>query len=362
MSPCPTLQEKRRLDSPIDDEVYVQPQSPRSQTSTRSVSNSPGGHDTDKGKAWGPLWDASTVERHRSRRLGTPTPADREQTPLTKEQRELLQQWYEGFGRPLVAPTLPDEHIVAFATAIRIKPEVVMDYVRRRRKSNGTTDHSVDAKQPGEDTMLCSVELMQPSSETYTLATANKHLPPTILPIVERYVSGCSRRRSQNDGRRSVNKGPYRCTFGCGYRTKRAFDWRRHEETHEPQELWLCKICGHNDTHNPFLVNRKDKFLKHVTDKHGSSAAAETVLDKSKLEFVPRATLGCLFCEVKSVNWDERCRHVLGHFEDEVERSMKRVKVIHEEQDREETAFAEDSGVASSVKSACSGTDNLIQE
>jgi hypothetical protein len=86
---------------------------------------------------------------------------------------------------------------------------------------------------------------------------------------------------------------------------------------------------------NPFLVNRKDKFLKHAADKHADSRA-ERILDKSKLAFVPRAELGCRYCEEECGNWDERCRHVLGHFEDEVERGIKRVKLAQTEGDEDE--------------------------
>lgn len=44
------------------------------------------------------------------------------------------------------------------------------------------------------------------------------------------------------NSRISVSAGPYRCTFGCRYRTKRTFDWRHHEETHEPHfERYLAR-------------------------------------------------------------------------------------------------------------------------
>jgi hypothetical protein len=93
---------------------------------------------------------------------------------------------------------------------------------------------------------------------------------------------------------------------------------------------------------NPFLVNRKDKFLKHATDKHAASGP-DTVLDKSKLAFVPRAELGCRYCGEECGNWDERCRHVLGHFEDEVERDIKRVKIVEKDrEDEQETSTGDD--------------------
>jgi hypothetical protein len=88
---------------------------------------------------------------------------------------------------------------------------------------------------------------------------------------------------------------------------------------------------------NPFLVNRKDKFLKHVNDKH-RDYTAEKALDDSKVAFVPSADLACPYCRAESGSWDERCRHVLGHFEDEVERGMKRVRLVREEDDEPEGA------------------------
>jgi len=288
---------------------------------------------------------------------------------MTKEQSGLLQQWYKGFARPEVAPILHNDRILAFATAIQSEPGLVINYVRQRRNSNDTMKRSAD-EQDVEETPPRSENPDTPSPEPYSFATANKHLPPAILPIVESYVSGCQRRRSHNDGRRSVNTGPYRCTFGCGYQTKRAFDWRRHEETHEPQELWLCDICPH---HEPFLVNRRDKFLDHVARKHAGKHAgvtADAVVDRCKLEFVPRPMLVCpasvrLECEEKRAGrtgWDERCKHILGHFDDddEVEGSRKRIKVVQEEPDNDkEVVSGEGSNGVASVESSCGVPDNL---
>ncbi|KAF1921970.1 hypothetical protein BDU57DRAFT_564223 [Ampelomyces quisqualis] len=204
--------------------------------------------------------------------------ARRSSTPLSEKQHRLLRQWYQDFVQPDMAPDISDARLAGFATAIH---------------------------------------------------TRKDQLPSHALALVERYVSIC-RRRSQNGDRRSVNTGLYRCTFGCGYCTKCVFDWRRHEETHKSQELWLCSICAAADVNNPFLVNRKDNFLKHVADKH-AQMAAETLLEKGKVPFVPRKEWECARCAEDSGSWDERCRHVLGHFEDEVERGMERVKMVHEE-------------------------------
>ncbi|KAH8730072.1 hypothetical protein GQ44DRAFT_747083 [Phaeosphaeriaceae sp. PMI808] len=241
----------------------------------------------------------------------------------------IISLWYENLVQREAESNIPNDRMDALATAISAPPQLVTEFIQSRRSSNDDTYQDSGSERQGR-AISPSRRMSDSDSESYSVIEANNHLPPMILKPVEKYVSACRRRRSQNDGRRSVNTGPFRCTFGCGYRTKRAFDWRRHEETHEPQELWLCSLCIQRDTQNPFLVNRKDKFIKHVTDKHGGWGA-DKALAKSKVEFVPRAELGCSFCNVESINWDERCRHVLGHYEDEVEREMRKVKVIYEE-------------------------------
>jgi hypothetical protein len=338
-APCPTSPTKRPRDGSADDKIKHESQARYLLTTQRIEDASSEDHSVDE-------------ERNRSITPITPTEKDRQyqrvdssstsrekQSSLTKRQHRLLRQWYEDFAQPDVAPSLSDEHMVAFATAIQARSELVIDYVRRRRRSIATAGYAVQNEQQARR----SPGSVRASTESYTLAGANSHLPPPTMTLVNKYISVCRRRRSPNDGRRSVNSGPYRCTFDCGYRTKRAFDWRRHEETHEPQELWLCCICSQTDMNNPFLVNRKDKFLKHASDKHTASGP-ETVLDKSKLEFVPRAELGCRYCGEECGNWDERCRHVLGHFENEVERDVKRVKVVKKNRGADEVMSTGDSG------------------
>jgi hypothetical protein len=310
-------------------------------------------HDSNEVTTIGAAQNADTAQRHQYMTIDGLSRAHEKQVLLSKKQQRLVGQWYEDFAQPALVPLHSDEYIVALAKAIQAQPQLVLQYIEQRRERNGTTENSINTEQ--QERLSCpSLHSTDPNIEPYSLTQANEHLDPTTLIQVEKYVSACRRRRSQNDGRRSVNTGPYRCTFGCGYRTKRAFDWRRHEETHEPQELWLCTICTSN---NPFLVNRKDKFLKHVTDKH-MEHTAEQVLDKSKVAFVPRVELGCTICDVASSSWDERCRHVLGHFEDEVEREIKRVRVTCDEgEDGNEPDRSENGSVSVSLKSGCDGNE-----
>jgi hypothetical protein len=323
-SPCPTSPSKRPRDSSEDD--HSQPQSPLTQHVEDTSS------DEDSTRSITPI--TTSVKSGGDQTTHGTDRNEEKQFSLTRRQLRLLTSWYEDFAQPSIAPSLSDEPMLAFAAAIQARSQIVIDYVRRRRNSTDTAEHVTSVEREDHDSP-CSEGSDQHNTESYTLAGANSHLPPPTLSLIDKYISACRRRRSPNDGRRSVNTGPFRCTFDCGYRTKRAFDWRRHEETHEPQELWLCCICSQSDVVNPFLVNRKDKFLKHAADKHMDSRA-EKILDKSKLAFVPRAELSCRYCEEESVNWDERCRHVLGHFEDEVERGTKRVKIVETERDVDE--------------------------
>jgi len=46
------------------------------------------------------------------------------------------------------------------------------------------------------------------------------------------------------------------------------------------------------------------------------------VLDLSRVDYRPSEELKCPMCGGRSKSWDERCRHVLGHFEEEVERGL----------------------------------------
>jgi hypothetical protein len=276
------------------------------------------------------------------------------QGSLTRKQKRLLRQWYEDFREPDVPPSLPEEYIKALALVIRAQPHLVARYFEY---GQGRPDHNMGHIQDIADDDRAPSGFSgntYKDEEPYSLTRANNHLLSATLALVEKYVSACRRRRSQTDGRRSVNMGPFKCTFGCGYRTKRAFDWRRHEETHEPQELWLCTICTQRDTSNPFLVNRKDKFLKHASDKH-AEYSAERVLDESKVAFVPRSDWSCVYCGTENDSWDDRCRHVLGHFEDEVERSMKRPRIVHEGREDDEP-FHRDSASVRTVGS--DGHDN----
>lgn len=248
---------------------------------------------------------------------------------LTDKQKEFVHQWCEAFAQRSSESTTSHECLNALATLIQARPQYIYEYISK--KYNDLTREHLDTQKPISD--ITQDRQLSSPTEPYTLTKSNEHLPPETLILVEKYISTCHRRRPQTDGRRTVNSGPFRCTFGCGYRTKRAFDWRRHEETHEPQELWLCTLCCHikddaqtqEDLHsqNTFMVSRKDKFLRHVKDAH-QKWVPEKVLEMSRVGYKPRVGGKCEICEERWDSWEERCKHVLGHFEDEGERSNRR--------------------------------------
>lgn len=259
---------------------------------------------------------------------------------LSIREEKFLRQWYETLDiDPTQSPSI--ETINALATLVQSSPNTVKEHIARKFSPSSK---SLSFAEPHSPASHHFPEYTQAklSRTGYTVKTANAHLPAPTLSLVEKYVNACQRRRAQSDGRRTVNTGPFRCTLGCGYQTKRAFDWRRHEETHEPQELWLCHLCLQNGETNPFLVNRKDKFLGHVKDVH-KGWVPETVLGMSVVDFRPTFNPQCPFCPSQSASWDDRCRHILGHYEAEINTALRRNRTLSRSSDGE-GSVSEDGG------------------
>ena len=238
---------------------------------------------------------------------------------LTNKHKKFIHRWYNDFAKENSGSSLAYENVNALATLMQVTPQLVMEHTQQHFFVGPTTNA------PNSSQISGSSIFTEPSSSStsgYSLVEANRHLPMNILEIVDKYILACHRRRPQTDGRRSVNQGAFRCTYGCGYRTKRLFDWRRHEETHEPQELWLCHLCGQSQDQNPFLVNRRDKFLGHSKSSH-KEWDPETVLEMSKLTFYANFNPQCPICPEKLGTWDERCKHIQQHYEDEIHRGSR---------------------------------------
>ncbi|KAH9881430.1 hypothetical protein IAQ61_000155 [Plenodomus lingam] len=236
---------------------------------------------------------------------------------LTTRQKNLIKSWHENFAQPNTSSKELGETAEALAYLTRAHPTLVNEFISRLNMGTASKEEFVDTPHP--DVIRSPTRYKRLRSEaSCNIAMANAHLPAPTLALVQNYIATCRRQRSRTDGRRTVNKGPFRCTFGCGYHTARVFDWRRHEETHEPQELWLCSLCYKFNTDSPFMVSRKDKFLRHAREIH-SEVEAEKLLDESKVKFTPRGGLKCGVCGEECGNWEDRCRHILTHFEKEQE-------------------------------------------
>jgi hypothetical protein len=251
---------------------------------------------------------------------------------LNNKQKRFIRKWLDDFAEGHTN-LLPDD-IRALATLVKAPQQPILDYINAKLAIMPTNSiHLSDQRQVHLSASKPRAEHSPGSSTGYSLVEANKHLLPGTLQLVEKYVKASQRRRASTDGRRRVNKGPFRCTFSCGYATKRAFDWRRHEETHEPQELWLCHFCCQNNVENPFLVNRRDKFIKHARDAH-TGRDPEDVLEMSKVDFVAKFDPKCPLCPQVHETWDDRCKCILSHYDDELMRKSKKGASFSDSGDR----------------------------
>lgn len=273
---------------------------------------------------------------------------------LDNEQKKFIQNWFEVFAKGQSHPYLAIEEVHALATLVKGPPQLVWDYLNHQCIPPSSHSHQGTRHLDPPSTMH---RAKNSNYTRYSLTESNKHLPPTTLDQVAKYVHASHRRRAQSDGRRTVNYGPFRCTFGCGYRTKRPFDWRRHEETHEPQELWLCHFCCQHEDQNPFLVNRRDKFLKHARDVH-EGRDAEEVLDMSKLDFRANFDPSCPMCSEVSETWDDRCKHVLGHYEDEIHQKSLEEHGQPKSQDSPENASGDEDSDLNGTSSSSESDDD----
>ncbi|ORY08931.1 hypothetical protein BCR34DRAFT_469593, partial [Clohesyomyces aquaticus] len=232
---------------------------------------------------------------------------------ITNKQKRFIQKWHRDFVKDQGNPYLSSEDIAALATLLKVPVYAVHEYIHRKYISppaaQSTTNFQLDAAQPHMNQTGS-----KNSNSGYSIRGANAHLSPEDLRLVEAYVKGAKRPRARKDGRRKKNEGPFQCTFGCGYRTERAFDWRRHEETHEPQELWLCHLCRQTREKSPYLVNRKDKFIKHAKHVH-KGWEPEHLLSMSNTSFNANMDPECPFCDEHFNSWEDRCQRILAHYE-----------------------------------------------
>ena len=218
--------------------------------------------------------------------------------PLTNEEEEFIKSWVRLNQKLFVT----DKEVDALSTLFNAPSHLVRNYVVGSVMASGKVTKGYTYR---KDRISCS----------YSLEEANQHLPQDKLDMVNKYVLSLQKRGPSNEGRGGVNLGPFKCTFGCGYLTKRASDWRHHEESHEPQELWLCHFCLEEKEPNPFIVNRREDFLSHV-ETHQENLDPKEALEMSKVDFRPNIQTQCPFCFESLESWDERCKHIVSHFDD----------------------------------------------
>ena len=259
---------------------------------------------------------------------------------LTKKQKKTIRNWYKDHATSEGNDYVSREVVGALATLIKAPPDTIWQWMSKRFFDTTQRRSAKDVPVPR---VRSQTDHGSPvSNGPYSLAGANSHLSSDVLELIEKYVRPSHRRRTQSDGRRRINKGPYACTFGCGYQTKRTFDWRRHEETHQPQRLWLCHACREPPCRNPFLVNRSDKLLQHIKDSHKGSDA-ESVLEASDLKFRADFVRKCHLCEEQFGNWDERCKHILRHYDTPTGESAGYVPCPSDQSSEDESQSSPDS-------------------
>ena len=120
--------------------------------------------------------------------------------------------------------------------------------------------------------------------------------------------SGCVNDKSPPPG------GMYQCTIGrgCSQSFKRKGDWKRHENTHYPQEVWLCEYQACASSPKPFL--REEHFSKHFARTHPGTDSTTGKPDNFRHE-VPGSQWPrrCPFqaCENSSfLTFDDRLEHI----------------------------------------------------
>jgi len=157
--------------------------------------------------------------------------------------------------------------------------------------------------------------------------------------------------------------GIFECTFGCGRKFQRVWEWERHEQAVQPDKFWFCWSCG--DVNNPSLeclYMRKDKFVSHIKSQHDEDVAE--VLVQSKVAYTPPFRERCGFCDrnkFKAKNPKHRFCHIAKqHFEKGFTMaSWRHWREDYEAEDSEDDAdFAEGETDDDDDDNADNGDDN----
>ncbi|OCK78056.1 hypothetical protein K432DRAFT_302812 [Lepidopterella palustris CBS 459.81] len=243
---------------------------------------------------------------------------------VSKKQSKFIRKWYRDFVENQQFPLGDDEFLTAdkisaLAILIKLQPRTVHDWITKNLMGTNATVTSTEdhrytwtSQRRAEETT--ALGLHPPQAQ---VTDDIQPLPDEILELIQNHERARNRVRTTSDGRRRVNRGKYECTFRCGYRTKNVFDWKRHEENHQPQNFWLCTVCRQSDQPIDFLVHRSDKLLKHAQEKH-KGRDPKDILNTSKLDYIAGFKSPCGFCGHPFSSWEDRNKHILDHFDGQI--------------------------------------------
>ncbi|KAF2759495.1 hypothetical protein EJ05DRAFT_300217 [Pseudovirgaria hyperparasitica] len=134
--------------------------------------------------------------------------------------------------------------------------------------------------------------------------------------LISDYVKKARNKCDHGDGRRISVTGVLECTAGCGYRTNRLSDWKRHEENRQPQNIYVCRECQRGPSKKkPFISHRVDKLEKHLRSTHKKAAATrleiDTITGGSKVAYQADFERECKEpgCPHSFNSWDDRLSH-----------------------------------------------------
>ena len=112
---------------------------------------------------------------------------------------------------------------------------------------------------------------------------------------------------------------PYACTSRCGAKFKSKGEWKRHEETNYPQELWYCCIGTCKSKPAKKRVSfRKDHYKNHLIKQHGYIQVTNQDLRESRFPINSLFSRQCIFqnCDECFEDWKERTNHIAKEFEE----------------------------------------------
>ena len=107
------------------------------------------------------------------------------------------------------------------------------------------------------------------------------------------------------------------CTHGHAKMFGSKSMWKRHEETHCRQRMWLCKYdrCQ-SKPEDERSYSRPEHLRDHLSQKHPNVPYSKSKISSCALDLSPEFDRRCLFrvCGVTFDDWKSRCDHLADHF------------------------------------------------